>query len=258
MNSAVNFVQMLIGVLAVASVFPTLTPASDRVSGHMSDSAIKATVERNLSGRSSLQSRDTDIHVSVDDRIVTLTGTVPSISVMHEVEKVVRKSGKDLRVENRMTVIANRSDEHISADVSGAIRRYPFYNVFYWVQGSVNNGIVTLTGAVQQPWHKTGYQQMLESVPGVKQIHNQLRILPVSYVDERLRDAASLAIYGDPTFHSFASQPNPPIHVIVENGKITLEGAVANALQRQVAESRVRTRVVALDVINNLKIESIG
>jgi hypothetical protein len=46
--------------------------------------------------------------------------------------------------------------------------------------------------------------------------------------------------------------------VIVENGKITLEGVVANALQRQVAESRVRTRVVALDVVNNLKIENVG
>ena len=259
MKSVIHFVQMLIGAVAVVSVFASTAPASDGVSAHVSDGAIKATVERNLSSRSLLKGRDTDVHVSVDDRIVTLTGSVPTIKAMHEVEKVARNSGKDLRIENHVSIfVADRSDAQIAADVSAAIRRYPFYNIFDWVEGSVNNGVVILTGAVQLPWYKAGYQEMLESVPGVNQIQNQLHTLPLSYVDERLRSAASSAIYGDPTFHSFASQPNPPIHVIVENAKITLEGVVANALQRQIAEGRVRTRVVALDVVNNLKIENVG
>ena len=59
-------------------------------------------------------------------------------------------------------------------------------------------------------------------------------------------------------FTGYAIQANPPIHILVENGKVTLKGVVANAMEKQIAESKVRTGVLAFDVINDLQIEERG
>jgi len=62
----------------------------------------------------------------------------------------------------------------------------------------------------------------------------------------------------DPTFTAYAIQANPPIHIIVENGKVALKGVVATPMESQVAEANVRTRVMAFDVTNDLKVEERG
>jgi hyperosmotically inducible protein len=76
--------------------------------------------------------------------------------------------------------------------------------------------------------------------------------------DDQIRRAASRAIFRDPMFTGYAIQANPPIHIVVENGKVTLKGVVANPMDRQIAETRVRTNVLAFDVTNDLKIEERG
>jgi hyperosmotically inducible protein len=59
-------------------------------------------------------------------------------------------------------------------------------------------------------------------------------------------------------FTAYAIQANPPIHIIVENGKVTLKGMVANPMDKQVAEAKVRANVMAFDVINGLQVERLG
>jgi hyperosmotically inducible protein len=59
-------------------------------------------------------------------------------------------------------------------------------------------------------------------------------------------------------FTGYAIQANPPIHIVVENGKVTLKGIVANPMDRQIAEARIRTNVLAFDVTNDLKVEERG
>ena len=59
-------------------------------------------------------------------------------------------------------------------------------------------------------------------------------------------------------FTRYAIQANPPIHIIVENGNVTLKGVVANAMEKQIAETKVRTNVMAFGVTNNLKVEELG
>jgi len=148
------------------------------------------------------------------------------------------------------------SDQQLADKVASAVRRYPYFDVFDWVTGSTKDGVVTLEGAVHQPFHKTDYGRLVAAIPGVKKVVNNLEVLPLSTFDDQLRRAAARAIYGDPSFVSLAMQANPPIHIIVEGGRIRLEGVVLNKMQRQVAEMNVRSRTMAFEVVNDLKTEA--
>src|SRR2546427_3113807 len=154
--------------------------------------------------------------------------------------------------------VSYRSDNQLAEEVAHAIRMYPRYGIFDWVEGTVQNGVVTLNGSVREPYRKDDYAKIVERISGVTKVNNELRVLPLSNFDDEIRRAAFRAIYRDPMFTAYAIQANPPIHIIVENGKVTLKGVVANPMDRQVTESRVRTNVMAFDVTNDLQVEERG
>ena len=59
-------------------------------------------------------------------------------------------------------------------------------------------------------------------------------------------------------FEKLILGPNPPIHIVVENGKVTLKGMVATPMEKQLAEMKVRSGVMAFDVNNDLQVEKLG
>jgi hyperosmotically inducible protein len=147
-------------------------------------------------------------------------------------------------------------DQQVAERVASAVRRYPYYGVFDWVTGNVNDGVVTLQGSIHFPGNKDDYSKIVAKVPGVTRVVNNLNVLPNSPFDDQLRIAAARAIYRDPSFLNLAIQPNPPVHIIVQNGKIDLEGMVTNKMERQLAEVDVRLRTMAFAVVNHLGTES--
>jgi hyperosmotically inducible protein len=154
--------------------------------------------------------------------------------------------------------VSYRNDNQLAEAVAHAIRMYPRYDIFDWVEGTVHNGVVTLTGAVREPFQKDDYGKIVARIAGVKQVCNELRVLPLSTFDDQIRWAAASTIYRDPMFTAYALQANPPIHIIVENGKVTLKGVVATPMEKQIAETKVRTNVMAFDVTNDLQVEELG
>jgi hyperosmotically inducible protein len=64
------------------------------------------------------------------------------------------------------------------------------------------------------------------------------------------------AIYGAPTLERYVHQAVPPIHVIVKNGNITLEGIVANSGDRSIAEITAKGVSGTFSVTNHLQVES--
>jgi hyperosmotically inducible protein len=147
-------------------------------------------------------------------------------------------------------------DQQVAERVASAIRKYPYYTVFDWVTGNVKDGVVTLEGSVHFPGNKDDYSRIAAKVPGVARVVNDLNVLPNSPFDDQLRIAAARAIYRDPSFLNLAIQPNPPVHIVVKNSKIDLEGMVTNKMERQMAETEVRSRTMAFAVVNNLSTES--
>ena len=75
-----------------------------------------------------------------------------------------------------------------------------FYGIFDYVGGSVADGVVVLTGAVTHEYKASKMAEFVSRVEGVKEIQNQIEVLPVSTLDNRLRVELARNIYGNPLF----------------------------------------------------------
>src|SRR5207245_4182014 len=114
-----------------------------RASKYASDATIKSIVERNLEKRHLTPKNGAKIRVAVDDHVITLSGTVPSLKLMRQAEEQGKHAGDGVLVENHLSVADTRkSDDQLAQEVSHAIRMYPRYDIFDWIEGTVHNGVV--------------------------------------------------------------------------------------------------------------------
>jgi hyperosmotically inducible protein len=150
---------------------------------------------------------------------------------------------------------AEREDLQVFRDVSKQVLRYSRFTIFDSVHASVNEGVVTLTGKVTMPFKSTDIAKRVSKVEGVREVHNQIEVLPVSIYDDELRYRIARSIYGNSSFWNYAAMANPPIHVIVERGHVTLEGVVNNNVERMLARS-LASQHLAFSVTNNLKTDA--
>jgi hyperosmotically inducible protein len=145
-----------------------------------------------------------------------------------------------------------RKDQQVANDIARSVVTYPQFTIFDTVGGEVHEGVVTLTGKVTQPYKKTDIERRVAKIDGVRQITNKIGVLPLSTADDNLRYRISRSIYGNANFWNYATQANPPIHIIVENGHVTLVGVVNNYLDKTLARN-LAYQFGAFSVTNNLK-----
>jgi hyperosmotically inducible periplasmic protein len=147
---------------------------------------------------------------------------------------------------------ADREDLQVFRDVSKQVLRYSRFTIFDTVNANVDDGVVILTGKVTMPFKSTDIAKRVAKVEGVREVRNQIQVLPVSIFDDELRYSIARSIYGNSSFWNYAAMANPPIHVIVERGRVTLEGVVNSNVERMLARS-LATSFGAFSVTNNLK-----
>ena len=148
-------------------------------------------------------------------------------------------------------------DQQILEQARHEIVMYYAYGIFDNVNLEAHNGTLTVSGQVTQPFKKTDMGNILERVKGVAALQNNLEVLPLSTFDDRLRLQVARAIYGDPFFIHYANQALPPIHIIVKNGNVTLEGVVASTMDRTKAEMAALHAGLSFSVVDNLRVEKI-
>ena len=197
----------------------------------------------------------TSIGVSVASGIVTLHGTVPTLWIKQRAIEEAVKVDDVISVFSQLTVRSGESDERIAAQVAQRLQRYVFYTIFDDVSVEVDDGIVTLTGRVTMPYKADAFADLAAHVPGVQEVRNDVRTLPTSLFDDQLRYAVARQIYGDSLFSRYATQANPPVHIIVERGKVTLTGVVFSEVERRKAEAIARDTFSVMAVTNKLRIE---
>jgi hyperosmotically inducible protein len=149
-----------------------------------------------------------------------------------------------------------QSDADIIKNVRHEIVMYPYYSIWDDISFHVNNGQVELMGAVNQPYKKSDIERIVQKVPGVTSVTDEVKVLPLSPNDDRLRLQVARAIYSYPAFTRYAIQPLKPIHIIVDNGHITLTGVVSTNADKNLAG--IRAAAVGLSfgpVVNNLEVE---
>jgi hyperosmotically inducible protein len=147
---------------------------------------------------------------------------------------------------------AQRSNLETFRDVQQQVLRYPNFTVFDSVHAVVDGGVVRLTGKVTMPYKRNDIGQRVERVAGVSTVINDIEVLPVSQFDDDLRIGIARAIYGNSNFWRYGSMVNPPIHIVVERGRVTLEGVVNSEVDRMLARS-IASSFQAFSVTNNLR-----
>jgi hyperosmotically inducible protein len=131
----------------------------------------------------------------------------------------------------------DRRDLRIADEVARQVTTYPRFTIFDDVSGTVENGIVTLTGKVTMPFKKDEIGKRVAAIDGVRELQNQIEVLPVSSYDDDLRRRIARAIYSNPSFWNYAASANPPIHIVVDRGRVTLTGVVHSNVERMLALS---------------------
>ena len=150
-----------------------------------------------------------------------------------------------------------RTGAELEKSVRHEILMYSNYSLWDDISFRVSNGNVELFGAVNQPYKKSDLQRIVQHIPGVESVTNGIKVLPLSPFDDELRIRVARAIYRDPVLSRYAMGAVPAIHVIVENGKVTLTGAVNNAMEKQFAGIRASAAGLSLGpVVNNLTVEN--
>jgi hyperosmotically inducible protein len=152
--------------------------------------------------------------------------------------------------------LSPKSFDRIVKEVRHELVMLPYYGVFDNLSYKVDpDGTVTLLGQVANPVLKSDAEKAVKRIEGVEKVVNNLEVLPLSPNDDRIRRAAYRAIYGNSVLSQYQMRAVPPIHIIVKNGNITLEGVVAREMDKTVAGMQANGVHGAFSVTNNLVVE---
>jgi hyperosmotically inducible protein len=149
-------------------------------------------------------------------------------------------------------VAQERKDLQVFRDISDSVNRYSQFTIFDNIEASVTDGRVVLSGWVTMPYKKNDLEKRIRKVDGVTEVENKIEVLPVSQFDDELRFRIARAIYSNSSFWNYAAMANPPIHIVVNHGRVTLTGVVQSNVERMLARS-LATGFGSFEVTNSLK-----
>lgn len=150
-----------------------------------------------------------------------------------------------------------RQIARITKEVRHELVMLPYYGVFDWLEGEIKgDGTVILRGQVVRPTTKSDAEARVKEVEGVERVVNEIQVLPLSRNDDRIRLAVYRALFNwnSPLFR-YATQAVPSIHIIVNNGRVTLKGVVATKSDSDIANIKARGVPGVFEVKNELQVE---
>lgn len=153
------------------------------------------------------------------------------------------------------SLTAARTQDRIIREVHHELVMLPFYSVFDNLAYRVDGATVTLSGQVTRPTLKADAERAVKRIEGVEKVVNEIEVLPLSPDDDRLRLALYRTIYSKPSLEQYELRAVPPIHIIVKNGRVTLDGVVAREMDKTIAGMAASGVPGVFSVTNNLRVE---
>ena len=152
--------------------------------------------------------------------------------------------------------LSQKATDRVTREVRHELVMLPYYGVFDNLAYSVSpDGTVTLLGQVARPTLKSDAENAVKHIEGVEKIVNNIEVLPTAMDDDRIRRAVYRAIYGNDALSQYQLRAVPPIHIIVKNGHVSLEGAVARQMDKQIAGVQANSVPGIFSVTNNLQVD---
>jgi hyperosmotically inducible protein len=237
---------LAVSIAAAASTAPTAS--ADRY-----DQSIQAKVEQQLAAKQEFGK----VQATVEDGIVTLTGSVDVYEQKLDAAKKVRKTSEVQGVRNLITVEGKSVSD---ADLAAQLDRKLYYDrvgydvAFNYITASVDGGTVTLVGEARTEVARDSALALAYRTPGVKDVFNDIRVDPTSIFDDQIRVKTLRVIYRDPVLSRYAIDPARPIRIGVSNGHVSLYGVVASQTDKNIAGLRANQVFGAFSVKNNLEV----
>jgi hyperosmotically inducible periplasmic protein len=144
--------------------------------------------------------------------------------------------------------------DNLVKEVRHQLLLLPYYSVFDNLLYKVDGDKVTLLGQVVRPTLKSDAERAVKDIEGVSSVDNQIQVLPTSPMDDQLRRAVYRTLYGDTALSRYGMSALPSIHIIVNNGHVTLEGVVDSEGDKNLANIRASGVPNVFSVTNNLTV----
>jgi hyperosmotically inducible protein len=216
------------------------------------DQQIQQAVSQKIHDAKQLQ----NVRSSVEDGIVTLTGTAGLYQDKLDAAKKVKKLANVSGVRNQIAVAGETvPDGQLQQKLAKklAYDRVGYYdNAFNYLALGVKDGVVTVSGATYNDVARDSALAIIARMPGVKDVVSQVNVLPTSIFDDSLRIRTARAIYRDSVLGRYATDPVDPIRIVIENGHVTLYGTVQSAMDKTVAGLRANGVPGVFSVDNKL------
>jgi hyperosmotically inducible protein len=145
---------------------------------------------------------------------------------------------------------------YLTKEVRHELTMLPFFSVFDNLEYRIDGNKVILLGQVVRPDLKDDAANAVKHIEGIQSVENDIEVLPTSPMDDQLRRAEFRAIYSYPSLQLYAVRSVPPIHIIVKNGHVTLEGSVATQADKDTANIAANTVPNVFSVTNNLHVDN--
>jgi hyperosmotically inducible protein len=150
---------------------------------------------------------------------------------------------------------SEKGEMRLQKEVRHELVMLPTYDVFDNLAYKVEGGTVTLFGQVTRPTLKSDAERAVKGIEGVEQVDNRIEVLPASPNDDQIRRAVYRAVYGTAGLDRYAMRAVPTIHIIVKDGHVFLEGAVANEGDKNLANIKASGVSGVFSVTNNLQVD---
>lgn len=237
-----------------AALFVLLSMTAMAATGR-NDQQIQQAVSQKIHSAKQLQS----VNSSVEDGIVTLTGTVNLYQDKLDAAKKIKKVANVAGVRNDIVVAGQTvTDSQLQQKLSKklAYDRVGYRdNTFNYLALGVKDGVVTINGDTMNDVAKDSALSIVNRTPGVKDVVSDVTVLPVSMFDDSIRARTARAIYRDSVLGRYAMDPVHPIRIVVDNGHVTLYGSVESAMDKNIAGIRASGVPGAFSVENKLVVD---
>ena len=239
---------LLVGLLSASLLAQTSSAARN-------DATIQTSVIKKLDDNQKFK----NVKSSVEDGIVTLTGTVDLYQDKLDAAKSAKKQKNVQGVRNLIEVAGPAvSDAQLHEELSKKLYydRVGWYDsAFNYYTLTVKDGVATIGGQTYDEVGRDSALAIAYRMPGVKDVVSEIKISPVSTFDDSLRRRTVRALYGDSALGKYAVDPARPIRIIIDGGHVALYGEVISSMDKQIAGMRVGQIPGVFSVENNLVVE---
>lgn len=242
--------RMYLGLFLV--VVLAIPAFAQKVGSGKNDQQIQDDVTKLLSSKDKWKG----VTATTEDAIVTLDGSMNVLMDKMDLGKKVDKIKNVNGVRNHIQISGNVSDAELKEKLADKLRydRVGYGILFNNLTLDVQNGVATIGGQVHDYPSRDSALAVAETMPGVKDVVDNIEVLPTSIMDDDLRIRVARAVYGNTALNRYAADPQKPIRIVVDNGHVSLYGVVDSAMDKQIAEVQAKSVPNVFSVDNHLMV----